>query len=109
MNVKRKEGYRRRKARNKQYISGRIKTNREILLNKYGLSDIDYKVILLRQRVKCPICLEKLDNTRTVIDHCHRTGKVRGILHIKCNALLGMANDSIGILDNAIGYLHNTR
>ena len=39
------------------------------------------------------------------IDHCHLTNKVRGLLCIKCNNLLGQANDDINILQLAIEYL----
>ena len=102
MKLVKREGFHRKRYQ-KQFVSDRripIDT-----LNKYGLSLEAYKVILLRQRMTCPICKIKLDGHRTVIDHDHGTGKVRGILHIKCNALLGMADDSLGILDNAMSYL----
>lgn len=41
-----------------------------------------------------------------VIDHCHRTGKVRGILCQKCNVGLGKFGDTTHLLDAAIRYLN---
>jgi hypothetical protein len=39
------------------------------------------------------------------IDHCHSTNKVRGLLCMNCNNLLGKANDNTNILHKAIDYL----
>lgn len=39
------------------------------------------------------------------IDHCHKTGKIRGILCSRCNTALGGFNDDIKLLDKAINYL----
>jgi hypothetical protein len=43
--------------------------------------------------------------TKSGIDHCHKTKRVRAIIHYKCNILLGMANDDISMLAMAIEYL----
>jgi hypothetical protein len=40
-----------------------------------------------------------------VVDHCHTSGKTRGILCGKCNLMLGKAEDNIGYLKSAIKYL----
>ena len=39
------------------------------------------------------------------IDHCHETGKVRGLLCSKCNIALGNFDDDIETLKRAISYL----
>lgn len=39
------------------------------------------------------------------VDHCHKSGKVRGILCANCNKGLGMLNDDINTLHNLIKYL----
>lgn len=44
-----------------------------------------------------PISLQKMGGSSDyVVDHCHETGEIRGVLHRSCNAALGK-------LDNAVG------
>jgi len=40
-----------------------------------------------------------------VVDHCHSTGKVRGLLCSNCNRGIGMLQERVDILQNAIDYL----
>lgn len=47
---------------------------------------------------------KKIDN-QVYIDHCHTTGKVRGLLCRNCNLALGHVKDNTGVLKNLIGYL----
>lgn len=65
---------------------------------------------------KCEICGVELTNERfgerkrqtwKHLDHNHKTGKIRGVLCGKCNAGLGMFNDNIETLKDAIRYLEN--
>lgn len=37
----------------------------------------------------CPLCGLRLNKEDAVLDHCHKTGLVRGALHSGCNAMLG--------------------
>lgn len=57
----------------------------------------------------CGVCAVALPQPGTAkhvhIDHCHATGKVRGILCKQCNHLLGNAQDSVPVLQQAIAYL----
>ncbi len=79
--------------------------------NKYGLSKEEYLAILKAQNNCCKIChlsSEKNLHNYLYVDHCHTSLKVRGLLCKSCNSLLGMANDSIEILTNAINYLKET-
>jgi hypothetical protein len=52
----------------------------------------------------CEICGRK--PMKLCIDHCHTSGKIRGMLCTQCNSLLGMAKDSTTTLSNAIAYLN---
>jgi len=59
---------------------------------------------LTEQDGYCIICFEKCDDV-LVIDHCHITGKVRGLLCQQCNAGLGNFKDDPKRLEKAISYL----
>mgnify|MGYP002345384244 CR=1 FL=1 len=60
-------------------------------------------------RDNCPICFSEkpqINNRKYfLVDHCHKTNKVRGLLCYLCNSMLGKAKDNIDILNNAIKYL----
>lgn len=72
----------------------------------YGLTDEMYQEKLSNQEGLCAICRRVPANKNGFyIDHCHDTGKVRGLLCHHCNALIGMAGDSTATLQNAIAYL----
>ena len=64
--------------------------------NKYGITKEDYDKMLKKQEGKCAGCKKEFTNPH--IDHCHRTGKGRGILCPKCNKALCQVNDDIDIL-----------
>jgi hypothetical protein len=72
-------------------------------LRKYGLSVPDYRALLLEAAGKCAGCGEPCDDF--VVDHCHRTGKVRGLVHAGCNSTLGFAADSPERLRALADYL----
>ena len=82
------------------------------LMRKYNVTTEEYKKMVLTQENKCAICgnyetsKNKFGQLRELsIDHCHKTGKVRKLLCSNCNSALGMFNDNIEILRNAIDYL----
>ncbi len=73
----------------------------------YNISLEDYNKMLKEQDNKCLICHKQFASHRRSIhiDHNHKTGKVRGLLCPRCNPLLGLCNDDISILKEAINYL----
>jgi hypothetical protein len=72
----------------------------------YGITSEQYNEMLKDQNNVCKICFSScLTKRRLAVDHCHETGKVRGLLCAKCNSLLGQAGDKIEILEKAIKYL----
>lgn len=73
------------------------------LVRKYGITAEDYEAMVAAQRGRCPVCKEQPD--RLVVDHCHRTGKVRALLCDRCNRLLGVADDDPQLLKAAVGFL----
>lgn len=76
---------------------------------RYGIDLAEYDRILAQQSEACAICETKVDYFRLSIDHCHGTGKVRGILCAKCNRGLGGFNDQPELLEKAARYLRKSR
>lgn len=78
-------------------------------VKKYKLSLTEYHELLVAQQFECFGCKEKFEAEDTkrapCIDHCHQTGKVRGLLCGRCNTALGMVKDSVECLINLINYL----
>lgn len=74
---------------------------------KFNINKEDYIKMLDLQKNKCLICNIDKDKVKKdfAVDHCHKTGKVRGLLCSNCNTGIGMFNDNIDNLLNAIKYL----
>jgi hypothetical protein len=75
---------------------------RRKLISRYRLSLDDYDAMLARQAGRCAICAK---GTRLFVDHCHLTGKVRGLLCMQCNAGLGYYADNPDMLRAAASFL----
>jgi len=77
---------------------------------KYGITQKQYDDMLMQQDNGCAICgkTEEPDGRRLAIDHCHATGKVRGVLCNNCNNGLGAFGDNIEGMKKAIQYLQNS-
>lgn len=94
--------------RTKDWKKSRPNYKKELKLQKFGLTLEDYDNILIDQNNKCPICkniFTKEFLRRPNIDHCHKTNKFRAILCHKCNTALGLFDDNIDSLREAILYL----
>jgi len=76
-------------------------------LTRYHVTPDDYRALLDKQQNRCAICESELELERnnTVIDHCHGSGEVRGVLCRECNNGLGNFRDSNGRLAQAAKYL----
>lgn len=81
---------------------------------KFGITVDEYNDLLMKQEGVCGICKNPetaLDHrTKQIrnmaVDHCHTTGKVRGLLCSKCNTALGSFKDNVEYLKAAITYLN---
>jgi hypothetical protein len=73
----------------------------------YGVSISDYENMIRTQGGRCALCggLFSIENRNPCIDHDHKTGIVRGILHNKCNRALGLLRDDPLMCDLAASYL----
>jgi Recombination endonuclease VII len=74
------------------------------LKRRYGISRADYAALLARQGGVCAICGKPPEKTLCV-DHCHSTGRIRGLLCRKCNFGLGCYGEDQAALIAALAYL----
>lgn len=91
--------------RNDPGVAERVKKSakRSALKRSYGLTEEDYDKLYASQNGICKICQNYFPKLN--IDHCHKTGKIRGLLCWNCNTALGKFKDSVELLSNAISYL----
>ena len=64
-----------------------------------------YVELFERQQGLCGICSKAM--SRPVLDHCHQTMVVRGLLCSNCNVGLGQFKDNTEILASAMRYIQN--
>ena len=74
----------------------------------YGITEQDYKEMLLRQNGVCAICGGKQKKNRLAVDHSHKTGKVRGLLCFRCNYGLSWFQEQGDRLRQAANYVEKT-
>jgi len=104
-----------RKAKNpelfleKKRMEGKRNQKWTYIKRKYGLTKEEYFNLIESQNNRCKICNNILEGRDTHVDHCHTTGRVRGILCFNCNVGLGNFKDSIQFLYNAIHYLEQNK
>jgi len=91
-----------------RYAREKSQARERHLVRKYGLSEAMYVEMLRKQNGCCAICgAAESEQFKGVlhVDHCHSTGKVRGLLCRGCNHMLGSIRDEPGILLKAVEYL----
>ncbi len=79
------------------------------LRREYGITLEEYNKILSVQEHRCGICkvLASRFKTNLAVDHCHKTGLVRGLLCMTCNRALARFKDNAVLLANASDYITN--
>lgn len=78
-------------------------------LKKYGLTPEQYEAMVAAQNNQCAICGggPRPKGFRLGVDHCHKTGKVRGLLCLPCNHAMGIFKDDLTRLRAAVAYLES--
>lgn len=85
------------------------------LKRNYGITFQDYMNMLEKQDHKCFLCSgsgfimnKEKHKLKLVVDHCHKTGKVRRLLCHNCNRGLGLFRDDPSVLLKAVDYLKDS-
>jgi len=81
------------------------------LRSKYDLLPGEYDAMLASQGGGCAICESRfnVNGKPFVVDHCHKTNRVRGLLCTTCNTGIGHLRDSEFLLARAIEYLRKSK
>jgi len=80
---------------------------------RYKMSVEEFNRFRKEQNSCCAICQTELEikegstfrSKNVAVDHCHKTGNVRGLLCSACNTGLGLFRDDLTLLRSAIAYL----
>lgn len=85
----------------KYYLDNRVR----ICAERYGITEVQVRI--LHAKKHCQLCGKKFKSgpRSRYIDHCHETGKVRGVLCSSCNYALGILGDRVASLQKAINYV----
>ena len=94
-----------RKAKKQAYAK------RRHLERKYGITPEQWQEMFDRQGGVCALC--KIPGRvgkhgKLAVDHCHQTGRVRGLLCAACNVSLGNLGDTVDGLTNALNYVRGS-
>jgi hypothetical protein len=94
------------KRRYRKTPAGRLEVRAARLRREYGLTVQQFEAMLEVQGGRCLICRNPpRSGAHLHVDHCHNTGKIRGLLCFGCNGGLGAFRDDIGRMRAAIAYL----
>jgi len=91
-----------------RYAKQKVETRERHLVRKYGVDLAAYNEMLALQGGVCAICSKpesKEHHGVLHVDHCHSTGRVRGLLCRNCNHVLGLMRDDAALMIRAAEYL----
>lgn len=87
----------------RQKYPGRLRDGE--LRKRYGITLVEYERLSVSQGGVCAICKQAAEGYELHLDHCHATGRVRGLLCACCNTALGKFRDDVTILRAAADYI----
>ena len=105
-NITRKEANKLWRNENKKAL--KVSRRFSYIKSTYGLSKDQYLEMLAKQNFVCKICNVHNDDAAhgtLCVDHCHSTGKIRGLLCHNCNSAIGLLKESEELLLRSIDYL----
>lgn len=72
---------------------------------KYGITLDEYNDLIEKQDGTCARCHQEPQTRRLAVDHCHASGRVRGLLCGPCNTYLGRLEANLGLLSQDLAYI----
>lgn len=102
-------------ARGKQYYAAHKRENKDAKLRRlFGMNLEAYQTLVEKQEGKCAACHRPLGELRDgalrpVVDHDHKSLKVRGVIHANCNCIIGFAREEPVVLEFLASYLRTNR
>lgn len=75
----------------------------------YGIDADVYHSLLETQNFECAICNIGIEEVSRMfaVDHCHDSGKIRGLLCGQCNTGIGLFKENVKIFNKAISYIQS--
>lgn len=75
------------------------------LKNNYNIDEVEFHAMKQAQNGICLICESTSIDENLAIDHCHKTGRLRGLLCKQCNFAMGQFGDNASLLRRAAEFL----
>lgn len=96
--------------RRKRIICKKCRAQRsreQMLVKEYGLTFQAFNDLLLQQGRRCAICRTDKPGGRGsfCVDHCHKSGRIRGLLCNRCNIILAKMGDDLAGAQRFVNYL----
>lgn len=95
------------KAKNRDRVA--VHQRRTTLKCDYGMTLEEYDSMVLKQQGRCQTCgkvpVGDKARGRLHVDHCHKTGKIRGLLCFRCNLAIGHMQDDPALAVSIAEYL----
>lgn len=114
--IRRKKSYSQISAYNKKWRLdnleyAKLRDKKNNLTKKFNITLDEFEKLRASQNNGCAICSKIRSSSKKdlCVDHCHQTGKIRGLLCDNCNRGIGLLRDSIPLLLKAITYLENSK
>ena len=70
---------------------------------RYKITRETFDQLTQQQQNRCASCLDPFLLVPHV-DHCHKTGQIRGLLCMRCNRALGLLNDDVNRVKQLFTY-----
>jgi len=93
--------------RNREWYRNNLdRVQNTVLKQKFGITKVEYYTLVANQNGVCAIFKRECKSGRNLaVDHCHSTGKIRGLLCTKCNTAIGSLEESEVLFLSALEYL----